>query len=148
MEVTQNRMVEEKREKQDADYVFFELTRSICPTCRRVIDGHILLRDNKVYMRKRCPEHGLFEGVIYGDAEAYIASSRTNKPSTTRCCFFHHPPATLSKIAPCPAPHSRSHLMARRCKTAPIRVSFLYPVSLKSRAVCNDLWHDHTNLSS
>ena len=69
-------------QKADADFVFYELTRSICPTCRRVIDGHILLRDNKVYMRKRCPEHGRFEGLIYSDAEAYISSSRYNKPGT------------------------------------------------------------------
>ena len=39
--------------KRDTDYVFYELTRSICPECRRVIDGHILIRDNKVYLRKR-----------------------------------------------------------------------------------------------
>src|SRR5271166_3558828 len=45
-----------RRQKQDVDYVFYELTRSICPECRRVIDAQILLRDNKVYMRKRCPE--------------------------------------------------------------------------------------------
>src|SRR5580704_11467827 len=44
--------------KKDADYVFYELTRSMCPKCRRIIDAQILLRDNKVYMRKRCPEHG------------------------------------------------------------------------------------------
>lgn len=25
--------------KQAADYVFYELTRSICPVCRRVIDA-------------------------------------------------------------------------------------------------------------
>ena len=68
--------------QQDADYVFFELTRSLCPTCRRVIDAHILLRDNKVYMRKRCPEHGVFEALVYGDAEAYTASGRVNKPGT------------------------------------------------------------------
>lgn len=39
--------------KKDADYVFYELTRSICPreACRRVIEAHILLRDNKVFMR-------------------------------------------------------------------------------------------------
>jgi len=49
--------------KRDADYVFYELTRSICPQCRRVIDAHILLRNNKVYMRKRCPEHGRFAGL-------------------------------------------------------------------------------------
>ena len=68
--------------KQDADYVFFELTRSICPECRRVIDAQILLRDNQVFMRKRCPEHGLFEARVYGDAEAYVASGRFNKPGT------------------------------------------------------------------
>jgi uncharacterized radical SAM superfamily Fe-S cluster-containing enzyme len=44
--------------KKDADYVFYELTRSICPKCRKVIDAKVLLRDNKVYMRKRCPDCG------------------------------------------------------------------------------------------
>jgi len=46
--------------KQDADYVFYEFTRSICPECRRMLDAKILLRDNKVYLRKRCPDHGIF----------------------------------------------------------------------------------------
>ena len=68
--------------KRDTDYVFYELTRSICPECRRVIDGHILIRDNKVYLRKRCPEHGEFEGLVYGDAELYTSSARFNKPGT------------------------------------------------------------------
>jgi uncharacterized radical SAM superfamily Fe-S cluster-containing enzyme len=68
--------------KKDADFVFHELTRSICPECRRVIDAQILLRDDKVYMRKRCPEHGWFEGLVYGDAQAYVANSRFNKPGT------------------------------------------------------------------
>jgi len=54
--------------KQDADHVFYELTRSICPDCRRVIDAQIVLRDDKVFMRKRCPEHGRFEALVYGDA--------------------------------------------------------------------------------
>jgi uncharacterized radical SAM superfamily Fe-S cluster-containing enzyme len=68
--------------KKDADYVFYELTRSICPDCRRVIDAQILIRDNKVYMRKRCPQHGVFEGLVYGDAEVYTTSSKFNKPGT------------------------------------------------------------------
>jgi uncharacterized radical SAM superfamily Fe-S cluster-containing enzyme len=68
--------------KTDADYVFFELTRSICPECRQVVDAHILLRDNKVYMRKRCPDHSLFEAHVYGDAQAYVDSARFNKPGT------------------------------------------------------------------
>ena len=68
--------------KQDADYVFYEFTRSICPTCRRVVDAHVLLRDDRVYMRKRCPEHGEFEALIYGDAQAYVNSTKFNKPGT------------------------------------------------------------------
>jgi len=66
--------------KRDANYVFYELTRSICPTCRRPIDAKILLRGNKVYMQKRCPEHGEFEGLIYADADAYVNIAKFNKP--------------------------------------------------------------------
>ena len=73
---------EPRTSKQDSDSVFFELTRSICPVCRRVIDAQVHLRDSKVYMRKRCPEHGPFEALIYSDAEAYVTSARVNKPGT------------------------------------------------------------------
>src|SRR5215471_4123504 len=68
--------------KKDADYVFYELARSICPNCRRIIDAQILLRDNKVYMRKRCPECGPFEALVYGDADAYVSQGKYNKPGT------------------------------------------------------------------
>jgi uncharacterized radical SAM superfamily Fe-S cluster-containing enzyme len=68
--------------KKDADFVFYELTRSICPDCRKVIDGQVILRDNKVYMRKRCPECGPFEALVYGDAAAYVSLSKYNKPGT------------------------------------------------------------------
>src|ERR1051326_3560098 len=70
------------RQKKDADYVFYELTRSICPNCRKVIDAKVLLRDNKVYMRKRCPDCGPFEALVYGDAQAYTTHGRYNKPGT------------------------------------------------------------------
>jgi uncharacterized radical SAM superfamily Fe-S cluster-containing enzyme len=69
-------------QKADADYVFYELTRSICPECRRVIDAHVVLRENKVYMRKRCPICGPFEALVYSDAEAYVAQGKYNKPGT------------------------------------------------------------------
>ena len=68
--------------KRDADYIFYELTRSICPECRRPIDAHIVLRDGKVFMRKRCPLHGQFEALIYADAQAYTSQARFNKPGT------------------------------------------------------------------
>ncbi len=73
--------------KKDADYVFYELTRSICPECRKVIDAKILLRDNKVYMAKRCPHHGPFEALVYGDAEMYMTFTKYNKPGTIPLAF-------------------------------------------------------------
>src|SRR5260370_697201 len=70
------------RQRADSDYVFHELTRSICPACRLVIDAKILLRDNKVYMSKRCPRCGPFMSLVYGDADAYVSFARYNKPGT------------------------------------------------------------------
>jgi hypothetical protein len=71
-------------QKETADYVFHELTRSIYPDCRRTVDARVILRDGKVFMRKRCPDHGPFESLVYGDAEAYVRSSRFNKPGEIR----------------------------------------------------------------
>ena len=70
------------RVKQDADYIFHELTRSICPECKTVIDAQILIQDNKVLMRKRCPTHGWFKVIISSDAQMYVDSVRFNKPGT------------------------------------------------------------------
>ena len=47
-----------------------------------MIDAKILLRDNKVYMSKRCPERGPFEALVYGDAHAYTNVGKFNKPGT------------------------------------------------------------------
>src|SRR6266516_2144942 len=68
--------------RHDADYVFYELARSICRICRTTIDAQIVLRHQKVFMRKRCPEHGPFEALVYADAQAYTSQSRFNKPGT------------------------------------------------------------------
>ena len=68
--------------KRDADYIFHDFTRSLCPDCRNVIDAQIILRDNRVFMRKRCPDHGWFEGIISSDAKMYVDSIGFNKPGT------------------------------------------------------------------
>ena len=63
--------------------ILHEVTRSICPECRAVIDAQVLLRDGQVYMRKRCEVHGWFEGLIYADARAYVDQAKFNKPGQT-----------------------------------------------------------------
>jgi uncharacterized radical SAM superfamily Fe-S cluster-containing enzyme len=68
--------------KVDRDEVFLEYTKSICPVCKVVVDGEVNVRDEKVFLRKRCPEHGQFEALLYSDARMYVESLRFNKPGT------------------------------------------------------------------
>src|SRR5262249_39402052 len=70
------------RQKVDRDEVFVEYTKSVCPVCKAVIDAQVNIRDDKVYLRKRCREHGQFEALVYGDAQMYMDSMRFNKPGT------------------------------------------------------------------
>lgn len=64
------------------DEVFLELTRSICPVCKQTVNAEVNAREDQVFLRKRCPDHGEFEARVYGDADMYLAAHRFNKPGT------------------------------------------------------------------
>ncbi len=51
-------------------------TSSLCPYCYRLLPAMIFERDNKIYIRRICPEHGEVEEVYYGDAELYYRFER------------------------------------------------------------------------
>ncbi len=68
--------------KVDRDEIFLEYTKSICPVCKTVVDAEVNIRDNRVFLRKRCREHGQFEALVYSDAELYMRQVRFNKPGT------------------------------------------------------------------
>jgi len=61
-------------------HVFDEITRSLCPQCRRVIDAKVFIRDGAVYLRKHCPEHGWNEALISSDATWHLNSLKYDKP--------------------------------------------------------------------
>ena len=46
-------------------------TLSLCPVCYRLLPAVVVERDNKVYIRRVCPEHGEIEEIYYSDAEIY-----------------------------------------------------------------------------
>jgi hypothetical protein len=60
--------------------VLLERTQSICPGCRRTVAAEVRERANRVFLRKRCERHGLFESLVYGDARRYAEIQRYNKP--------------------------------------------------------------------
>ncbi len=70
------------RPRVDRDEVFVEYTKSVCPVCKAVVDAEVNIRDQKVWLRKRCRDHGPFEALLYGDAAMYVDIQRFNKPGT------------------------------------------------------------------
>src|SRR5580698_3249780 len=57
------------------DYLFYDTAGSICATCYRRVDAKIVFEDDKVFMLKRCPEHG-FERVLMADDIDYYRRCR------------------------------------------------------------------------
>lgn len=63
------------------DYTYYDFTLSLCPHCLKRIDAKIIFKDNKVWMRKTCREHGFFEVLIADDIEYYKNARNYNKAS-------------------------------------------------------------------
>jgi len=61
-------------------HIFHEITRSLCPICRRLVDAQVLIREGAVYLCKHCAEHGWHEALVSSDASWHLASVRYNKP--------------------------------------------------------------------
>lgn len=72
------------------DYTFLGTTRSLCPHCRRLVDAKIIVRRNRVYFRKQCPEHGVVEDFICSDV-AYYDRNEYNQPARLPRAFGTRP---------------------------------------------------------
>jgi 7,8-dihydro-6-hydroxymethylpterin dimethyltransferase len=90
-----------------------DTTQSLCPTCLQVIDAWVVIQDEAVYLKKKCPDHGLFTTYIWPDADHYrwmntfqrpFSRPRTVLPETLGCprdcgpCISHLRHATLVEI--------------------------------------------------
>jgi uncharacterized radical SAM superfamily Fe-S cluster-containing enzyme len=53
------------------DYTYLGATQSLCPECLAVVPAKIITRGQRVYFRKRCPEHGEREDFICSDVAWY-----------------------------------------------------------------------------
>ena len=48
------------------------ITGSLCPECLRIIRARIYEEDGKIWITKKCPKHGSFTDLYWGDAESYL----------------------------------------------------------------------------
>ncbi|MBU3904652.1 MAG: radical SAM protein [Nanoarchaeota archaeon] len=51
-------------------------TTSLCPDCLKILDATIFEEDNKVFIKKTCPEHGEVVEVYWENAEMYKKASK------------------------------------------------------------------------
>lgn len=56
-------------------YLFYDTAVSLCPKCFRRVDAKIVFENERVYMLKRCPQHG-FERVLMADDVNYYRRCR------------------------------------------------------------------------
>lgn len=64
-------------------YTYYDFTLSLCPECLKRIDAKIVFEDGKVFMLKRCREHGPSKVLIADDIAYYKNIRNYNKPSET-----------------------------------------------------------------
>ena len=55
-------------------YIFYDVVVSICSTCYQKIEGKTIFQDGKVYLLKRCSEHGSERVLIADDIDYYRRS--------------------------------------------------------------------------
>lgn len=55
-------------------------TRALCNTCGRLCEAKVVLRGARVHLVKWCPDHGVTEALVSGDADWYLRSLAYVKP--------------------------------------------------------------------
>ncbi len=51
-------------------------TQSICPECLKTLDATIFEKDNKVFIKKKCLEHGSFQELYWSDYDQYMKAEK------------------------------------------------------------------------
>jgi len=63
------------------DYIFHDLTNSICSQCLKKVEAKIIIQDDQVYLLKNCLEHGREKVLISTDVDYYKKCREFNKPN-------------------------------------------------------------------
>lgn len=86
-------MIGERRLSESARVL--SLTESVCPECLARVPAERVQRGDAVYLRKRCPQHGLFETVIWRGAPDFAGWARPKIPS-----YPEHPATDVMQGCP------------------------------------------------
>ncbi len=63
------------------DYTYYDHTIALCSECKEKVEGKIIFKNEKVYLQKRCKNHGEEQVLISTDIEYYKQCRAYMKPS-------------------------------------------------------------------
>ncbi len=66
----------------EKDYIYYLETTSLCPECLQRVPAKAVIRDNRLLLRKNCPQHGPQETLWEEDASWYLNRYQYDKPGT------------------------------------------------------------------
>jgi 7,8-dihydro-6-hydroxymethylpterin dimethyltransferase len=58
-------------EERVRPYLFYDVALTICSTCYRKLEGKIVFEDGRVFLLKRCPQHGSEKILLADDVDYY-----------------------------------------------------------------------------
>ena len=61
-------------------WLFYGQTTSLCETCWELVPAKIIGEEGRVYLQKRCREHGVMKTLIEEDAEYWLSTKQWLKP--------------------------------------------------------------------
>jgi uncharacterized radical SAM superfamily Fe-S cluster-containing enzyme len=79
-------------------HVYYTMTKALCGTCKRSVDGKIHFRDGAVFLDKYCPEHGHQSVQTASSVEWYLDAMSFVAPNTP-------PKRTATKVSAKGCPH-------------------------------------------
>src|SRR5262245_41145821 len=111
-------------------------TTSLCPHCRRQVAAEVYELDGKVYLRKRCDEHGEFDVLINSDRRLYYESCGAGCACQTTP---GHSDAIIEKAATCIALIEIVETCNLRCPTCYADSPFAEPAGTRALSL-DEFW--------
>ena len=59
-------------------------TESVCPVCLRRINASRVMIDGDIYLMKTCPEHGVFQTVLWRGTPDFVEWGQARRPDAAK----------------------------------------------------------------
>ena len=66
--------------RKSVPWLFYGQTTSLCETCWELVPAKIIGEEGRVYLQKRCRDHGVMKTLIEEDADYWLSTKRWIKP--------------------------------------------------------------------